>query len=269
MLRGGVIYFFWKITFIFYSKVRVWSILGYYVVMPYFLHTVPLSLNKPFILEGDEAHHLIITKRARAGEIVTIQDPEHKRFSCKIVSISKKSCELLPQEKLTPPPEPKLRITIYQALTSEQALDFIITKATELGASKICFFQADLSPHSIKGKEEKKLERWNKIALEAAKQSMRLTPPKIMLAHTLSEALSNVPPHEVAFFLDINSGSTCTLPSKAETVSLFVGPEGGWSQAERTLSADLTTLQLGPRILKAETAALAGITILQHQLGDM
>ena len=237
--------------------------------MPYFLHNAPLSLDKPFLLEGDEAHHLTITKRARLGEVVIIQDPKHNRFSCEIVSINKKSSELLPKQRLTPPLEPVFRLTLCQALVSEQALDFIITKATELGVSKIYFFQADLSPHSIKGKEDKKLERWNKIALEAAKQSMRLLPPKIALTKDLADTLSSVESSEIRLFLDVSVQKKPNIENKAGSASLFVGPEGGWSNKERTLAATIPAFQLGPRILKAETAALTGIAILQHQLGDM
>lgn len=240
--------------------------------MPYFISDTELSKNKEFSLNPEEARHIIVSKRAQNKERIIVQDPNENRFLCEIVSINKKNLVLKALSPITPPKEPDIKITLCQAYISEQNLDFILAKATELGATEIAIFQAEFSPNNLKEKSEKKLTRWQKITAEAAKQSERIRPPKITIHKDLLTTLEYTNKIGKRIFLDTLKTASSASNNEIKQFALFVGPEGGFSEKERKLAKNTNNLQgvsLGERILKAETAAIAGLTLLQYNYGDL
>lgn len=236
--------------------------------MPYFISETPLKVGQLFEVSGPEAHHLLLSKRAKVGEVVLIQDTKLNRFNCKLVKAGKKTAELEVLSKTDVPKESAPRITICQALISEQAIDTLLTKATELGAYEIVIFKADHSPNSL---QPQKQERWQKISLESAKQSERLLPSKITIMNNLDEVLDYTNKTQNRLFLNPQNSSTSLTKTKPFETAVLIGPEGGWSDKEiqNSINKHLTQISLGSRILKAETASISALAILQATFGNL
>ncbi len=229
--------------------------------MSYFLTTESLALNAPTTLEGDEAKHLLLSRRIKVGEEIEMQDSQNKRFLCIVEKINKKSLAFTPIKKLNTPAEYSTNIILCQALIAEQALDIIIQKSTELGVHEIVIFTADHSPRAAR---PEKMRRWEKIAKEAAKQCGRAKATQIAFG-SLTDILTPTIPSKI-FYLSQHAARTLAdsrTPFSAEkNITILVGPEGGWSDAEQKILAtsEATGLLLSPFTLRAETAAIAAIS---------
>ncbi len=254
--------------------------------MSYFLSNAPLIASKIFELTGDEARHLLLSRRIKIGEIIEIQDINAKKFECQIISISKKSLTIKPLREITPPAEPPLEITIFQALIKEQPLDFIIQKATEIGVARLSLFDSKNSVgrfKNIKGK----LERWKKIGIEAAKQSGRVKPIETQYIGGAEELIKETKELEKIFLLEpppkadqplaeeeIFSSfyKTWTRSVQVGSIGILVGPEGGFTEdeiIEFSKIKNLIPIRMGPRTLRAETAAITSSAVIQSIWGDM
>ena len=243
--------------------------------MSYFLFSGVIQISCSITIKGDEANHILKSRRIQVGEVIQIQDQKSLRYEARVENITHKSLTLLPLKNLIMPPESPLRIHLYQALLKEKALDTIIQKCTELGVYSICFFQSCYSQRLLaKTNLEKKRQRWCRIAVEACKQSGRAIPPDITFIVDLSKF------HQVSVESSIETIPTFYLESSGETVSLdgivqngneinlFVGPEGGWAPEELS-GLGFKSVHLGPRILRSETASIAAVSILQFLGGDL
>ncbi len=245
--------------------------------MSYFFTENQINLLEPFELKGEEAGHILLSRRMRLAEQLEIQDQNGKRYVCEITELQRKSLVLKPLFEAEIPEEPLVDLILYQSLVKEKALDFIIQKACELGTAKIILFQSQNSQKLPKSPElEKRLSRWNKIALEAAKQSGRLKPSEIGF---LDGVPVDLPPETTLVFDTVGtrkSLKSLELPVNESKVpdaatqkhlNLILGPEGGFKKGE--LPANYPAYHLGPRVLRADTAALAVISIVQFSFGDM
>lgn len=228
--------------------------------MSYFLATDLLQLNTVSILEGEEAKHLLLSRRIKVGEQIEVQDSNYARFLCTVQKINKKSLEFAPIKKLVTPQEHSTTIVLYQALVAEQALDTIIKKATELGAHGIVIFPAEYSPHSLR---PEKVARWKKIAQEAAKQCGRVRATTIAIdsfENILGTAITRQ-----TFYLSQHASETVVHSQKiiqrSKEIAILVGPEGGWSNLEqqRLASSTAQPLVLSQFVLRADTAAIAAL----------
>lgn len=240
--------------------------------MSYFLYNGEINPNQVIRLKDQEAQHLLKSRRIRIGEIIELQDSLHHRFLARIDTMSPRELTTTVLEKIQTPDESPLRINLYQALIKEKPMDFVLQKATELGASTINIFQSQRSQRLKKG-TEKQLLRWQKICLEACKQSGRTIPPPVRFFERLSDpglirALAKTD-HPIIRFEQFAEGETIyDLPEQTAEISILIGPEGGWHGNEICISAT-RSMNLGPRTLRAETAAIAAISILQYHFGDM
>ncbi|NQU63518.1 MAG: 16S rRNA (uracil(1498)-N(3))-methyltransferase [SAR324 cluster bacterium] len=241
----------------------------------YFLYSGVIQTGQDFTISGDEAGHILKSRRIQIGEAIHIQDQETLRYEVRVEKLANRSLTVFPLQKLKTPSESPLRIHLYQALVKEKALDTIIQKCTELGVCSICFFHSRYSQRiPAKAGLEKKKQRWLRIAVEACKQSGRVAPPAISFISDLSEF------HQVSVESSIETIPSFCLESSGETVSinniladkqelnLVVGPEGGWGPGDLKSQA-FQSVHLGPRILRSETAAIAAIAILQSLSGDL
>jgi 16S rRNA (uracil1498-N3)-methyltransferase len=132
--------------------------------MSYFITEGRLTVGAEALLEGPEAKHALLSRRMRTGELIEIQDQAGQRFSCQIKAVGKTELLCMVIKQVIAPNEYKTHVILCQALIAEQALDFVIQKATELGAYKVCIFQAEHSPRKL---QIDKHARWNRIAAEA------------------------------------------------------------------------------------------------------
>jgi 16S rRNA (uracil1498-N3)-methyltransferase len=200
---------------------------------------------------GADARHLARSLRARVGEEIELVDPAGTMLTVRLDVVTPDRVEGVIVRERPHHPEPAARITIAVANLPAAALELVLSRCTEAGAFAFCVFQADRSV--ARGA---KPERWQTICREAAMLAGRLRVPEVVAAASLQAVIASVE-HPVMLV----RGATARLADLAEPrdVTLLVGPEGGWSDRELGLAS--LHAGLGPRNLRADTAALAGLAI--------
>lgn len=223
--------------------------------------TISLSL--------DETRHLRDVLRLRTGEKVNVFDGAGREFWCVIETIAKKETILKIIKEISPSaPESVLDLTLAVALLKGEKFDLVIQKAVELGVTK--FVPVNTRRSDVKLKDtEKKLERWQKIALEAAKQSGRAKVMPIEMPKEFAEVIKSADGAKI-LFAERGGESFDAIHSNKKIIAL-VGSEGGWEDAEIE-SAKANGFQIitfGGRILRAETAVMTVAGLLQNHFGDL
>lgn len=228
------------------------------------------------VLEGEEAHHLLHVLRGKVGDQVTVIDGAGREALSEVVEASRKEARIkVIQQNQSPPPA--VEITLIQALPREQRMDLILQKATEFGIRRIVPVVSDNAVVRIKpGEDAGKRERWNKIALSAAKQSGSLWLPEIQPVTGLLDYLTAMPRYDVWLTCSLEAD---TLPLKQvietaranqpKSIAFLIGPEGDLSSREYAAArnAGARMVSLGPRVLRSETAALYVLGILHYEFG--
>jgi 16S rRNA (uracil1498-N3)-methyltransferase len=220
------------------------------------------------VLTGDEARHLARVLRAETGERYEISD-NHRAYVAEISEATPARVVFRILEAL-PTSDPPAHITLFAALIKFDRFEWIVEKATELGATQIVPVNAARSEKGLASAAQKRIERWRKIAREASRQSRRLRLPELMPPVPFSKAVVHQSPYR--YFLEEQPGAVPLLralpthPDRlaSDTVALLVGPEGGWTDAERALasSSGWQPVSLAANILRAETAALAALALI-------
>ncbi len=241
--------------------------------MTYFIHQGTIDPDQPFVMVGDEAKHILKLRRVKKKELLNIQDNTHKRYQVQVQSIGRRHINLIPKREVSVTPESFYKITLFQALTKEKAINNIIQKTTELGIAKIVLFHSAYSQCLNDEKAiDKKLARWNKIAVEACKQSDRTFPPKLVFMNDLNdhfgEKKSVLTDNPVLLMAPDGIPLSAIDMKPSYSCSIIIGPEGGWATNEMNTDI-ITKVSLGPRILRADTAAIVSTGILQFLCGDL
>ena len=211
------------------------------------------------IIEGADARHLARSLRARPGEEIEVIDPEGFMLTVRLDQVSVSRVEGTVVSQRPHQPEPQARITIAIANLPAPALELVLSRCTEAGAFAFVVFEADRSV----GRGEK-LERWNTIAREAAMLAGRLVIPEVSAASSADAAIGA---EDFPVMLQRDSPQRLADVTEPRDIALFIGPEGGWS--ERELNLGESSASLGPRNLRAETAALVGLAIALSVRGDL
>jgi 16S rRNA (uracil1498-N3)-methyltransferase len=202
----------------------------------------------------------------RKGEQFNLQGPDDKRFVVEVLNAGKKDVVIKVLKQIPTPPEPEINITLLQAMVNEKALDFILQKSTELGAREIVLFNsANVAAKLSIDQFNKKKDRWGRILWEAAKQCDRVRPPKLEFVDNVQPVLSE---YQKVVLLDPAGGKLKDLKiERLKDCAILIGPEGGFTEEEvdkfKSLS-NCVPVSLGPILLRAETAALAGLAVLQN-----
>ena len=226
------------------------------------------------VLRGEDAHHAGRVLRLRPGEAVTLCDGRGTDYDCTVETVEKDAVACRVLDSHPADTEPKQRLTLYMALPKGDKMEFIVQKAVELGASEIVPY---LSKNCVSrpDKTDKKVERWRKIAVEAAKQCGRGVLPAVHAVVPAAEAVRLAAQAETALFLYENEKQTGLRDALAggvgKTVSLMVGPEGGFAPEEAAAAKDagLVSVSLGTRILRCETAPVAALAAVLYAGGNM
>ena len=230
---------------------------------------------------GEDVKHIIKVLRIEAGEKVVLNDCQGTEYLAVISSTSKQEVEFEILEKLDVNNESPVKIHLYQGLPKAQKMDLIVQKGTELGITEFIPTITHRVDVKLKG-EFKKLDRLNRIALEAAKQSKRSIVPKVTEPIGFEEVLQKV--DELDLFLvpyeNANNFGIKTLINKLrneekinniKNIGIFVGPEGGIEEEEieqlKEKGAHIVTL--GKRILRTETAGFVATALIQYELSDL
>jgi 16S rRNA (uracil1498-N3)-methyltransferase len=212
-------------------------------------------------------------------EALTLVDSEGQFFRASLKVMKKSGGEALVYERMAGSTESPADITLLCAVLARQRMLVVIQKATELGATRIV---PVISERSVPrdGLEHEKAHAWPKQALRAARQCRRASLPEVREAIELASILEDecVTEADLCVYLDDRASSRRALDDAApgadravRRIVFAVGPEGGWSDEERDLleTRRALPLRLGGRVLRAETAVFAGLTLLQHAYGDM
>ncbi len=235
-------------------------------------HIIPLVRHRIFIdhlsphieVTGEEFHHSIRVVRARVGEEVEVFDRAGNAAKGIVESIERDSATIRMGEAL-PSRESKLAIHLAMAIIQLEKFELVLQKATELGVRTII----PLESERVELRRERyanKFERWEKIVFEAVKQSGRTLVPRIEPPTSFDEIVKRNGV-KVLFDADAEPG----VLNVVDEVTLLIGPEGGWSDDELRLARDQHCVfqRLGPRRLRAETAALSAVSVVASRFGDL
>lgn len=240
--------------------------------MPWFFTDREIDADK-YIIEGETARHMLKSLRMKQGEELTLVTPSGIQLDCVLALASNDTAEVDIISRKTCENEPDVKITLYQALPKGDKMDYIVQKCVELGISEIVpVISARCVSRPNEKSLRKKLLRWQKIALEAAQQSRRGIIPKIGAALSFRQAVEKSKENELnIFFYELGGESVAQiLTDKPKTIGFFIGSEGGFEEKEAQLAAEAgaKTATLGKRILRAETAPLAALSVIMYQTGN-
>jgi len=226
-------------------------------------------------LSGDEARHARDVLRLGQGDEVFVFDGEGREYRSIIADIAPRSMTLNVVEETQPAkPESPLDLTLAVALLKGEKFDLVVQKATELGVTKLVPLITTRADVRIREPQDaaRKVDRWLRIALEAAKQCGRARLMQVNAPTNLDEFFRSITDVRLkVMFTERDGGSLDVAKADFKSVIAMVGSEGGWTGEEITQARahDWKLVTLGGRTLRAETAAIAAATLLQHRFGDL
>jgi 16S rRNA (uracil1498-N3)-methyltransferase len=230
---------------------------------------LPITPDSIVELPADVIRHLSTVLRQQQGSRFELFDGKGSIALC-ILEPGGKNARI---EKISQLAPPRLEIELLQGLAKGEKLEMILQKGTELGLSRFVLTSSERTMVKISAsKKSSRAERWQKIVHEACRQCGQPFAPEIKICDNLNTALKGA---EGELKLMLWEEASVPLPQllpeqPPSSISLLVGPEGGFSAAEATQAqaAGFQTVRLGPRILRTETAGLAILSILQYVYGD-
>jgi 16S rRNA (uracil1498-N3)-methyltransferase len=242
-------------------------------------HALPSAFNfetKTVTLAAGEARHLRDVLRLKTNDEVYVFDGAGREFRCTVADTRRDfatlriDCEAEPAK-----PESHLALTLCVALLKGEKFDLVVQKATELGVSRIIPLITRYADIHLRDEADasKRVARWQRIALEAAKQSGRAFVPDVNGPVSFGSFVQGTKDAELCLmFSERGGGGLEVLAGRApRSVTALIGSEGGWSdeEIEQARSEDVHVVTLGGRILRAETAAITVAALLQHFFGDL
>ena len=251
-------------------------------------------------LQGPLVHQIRDVLRLTPGDAIVVLDDSGWEYEVQLNTVEQEQAIGQIRNKVLGHTEPRAKITLYQSLLKGDKFEWVLQKGTELGLVEIVPIVSD---HCVIGSvddvSKAKLERWQRIVLEAAEQSRRARLPRLQTPLLFSQACERARRADLALLswegertrslrsmlaeydsLPITvRGKTSSMPAiagrqggrKPFSISVFIGPEGGFTarEVDQARRYGLAPVSLGPRILRAETAALAAVTMILYQLEDL
>lgn len=243
--------------------------------MPRFYVDCCSAFESTIEITGEDVNHIKNVLRLKPGDKITISDNAGTDYECVIQSINSDKVIAGIEDMKRNASELDTRIVLFQGMPKSDKLEFIIQKAVELGVSEIVPVMTQRTVVKLDAKKEaKRLERYNSIALAAAKQSGRGIIPVVSSFMTFSKAVEysrslsmNIIPYENAKGIEHSRRVIADITGK-DSLGIFIGPEGGFaeSEVELAVSAGASCITLGNRILRTETAGLAALSIIMFNI---
>ena len=236
-------------------------------------HAPPGAFNDQTVTLGtDEARHLRDVLRLKAGDEVYVFDGRGREFRCRLVKTTRDAAELSIEAEVEPAkPESQLQVNLCVALLKGEKFDLVVQKATELGVRRVTPLITRYADIHLRDESDaaKRVSRWQRIALEAAKQSGRAFVPEI----STPVAFDSVTAEGLGVMFSERGGEALKslIEHAPSHVTALVGSEGGWSdeEIESARARNFHVITLGGRVLRAETAAITVAVLLQHLFGDL
>ncbi|MDR6982449.1 16S rRNA (uracil1498-N3)-methyltransferase [Rheinheimera pacifica] len=239
--------------------------------IPRIYHHGAIVLNHEFALDDDAANHVGRVLRMPVGSELMLFNGDGFNYSARISNSDKKRVQIIATTQQDNPVESPLKIHLGQGISRGDRMDFAIQKAVELGVTEITPLFTERCGVKLDGERlAKRNEQWQKIAISACEQSGRSVVPTVHPAIALDTWLRQST-KELKLTLHPWAKDTIKTLIPNHNIRLVIGPEGGFSEQEmaQTTAAGFSGIQLGPRVLRTETAALTAISALQLQFGDL
>lgn len=227
------------------------------------------SVSDTTVIEGDEFRHAVQVLRIREQEEIILCNNSGTEYLAKVIAINKKDLIASVFDKRESDKEPKSKLMLIAGYLKGDKTELIVQKATELGVNEIVVFSSQFSSAYI---NDNKLERLNKVAVEASKQCGRAIVPKVTYAENFTKALEcGKSFNNKLFACEFAKKGDVDFRSLSGDTTIVVGSEGGFSKEEyeTALSQGYKTVYLGKRILRAETACIALCAIIMQSLGEL
>lgn len=234
---------------------------------------LPLHPGQELDLPEDIANHLVRVMRLASGDGCILFNGDGHDYRAQLVEVGKRNARVRIEAAIAVANESPLRITLLQGIARGEKMDLILQKSTELGVAALVPVNSERSEVRLQGERaSKRLAHWNSVVASACGQSGRAVIPPVSAPANLAQACTELPADSLRLCLDPRGQWRLdTLPTVgAGGIVVAIGPEGGWSPRDLQILAEagFSGLQLGPRVLRTETAGLAALAALQARLGD-
>ena len=232
-------------------------------------------------LTAEEARHLRDVLRLKQGDEAFIFDGEGREYRCRVAEAVRDGARLdISEEVLAARPESSLNLALGVALLKSEKFDMVVQKTTELGVQRVVPVLTKFADVRFKEAAEgaRRVVRWKRIALEAAKQSGRARVPEISAPTAFASLVEGVPAEDAEYRLMFSERAGRGLKETIaqwqnwpRALTALVGPEGGWADEElaQASASGWSVITLGGRTLRAETAAITITALLEHLFGDL
>lgn len=245
--------------------------------MPRFFVSPEQINNASVYISGPDVNHIRRVLRLGPGDNLTILDGCGRAYEAVIEKTCREQVVCTIRKEVPAGAALPIKVTLVQGIPKAGKMDLIIQKGTELGVSRVMPLICQRSVVKLEGdKPAKKLKRWRRVALEAAKQCRRPDVPEVSEPSDWDRVLADMPPGAAAFmpWEEENTDSLKSFlweSSAKEEIYVFIGSEGGFTFAEvkRARERGVRPVTLGPRILRTETAGLAVLSIILYHWGDL
>lgn len=232
-----------------------------------------LDFKNAHFIDGDDASHIAKSLRMRVGEELTVCDTVGTDYKCKISQISQCRVDFDIIDSFPTVSEPTIKVTLFQCMPKSDKMDNVVKQSVELGVTEITpvISSRCVSVPDVKS-ALKKVERWQRIANEAAGQSGRGILPKVNGVISFNQMLSSFNQFDKVLMFYENGGvSVSSTETKSGSCAIIIGSEGGFSPEEAQAAKEngATICTLGKRILRTETAPLAALSAIMTLSGNM
>ena len=233
------------------------------------------------VLQGDVAHQISAVLRMREGDTIVVLDDSGWEFEARLTQVGRTEATGEILERRPAGAELRVRLTLFQSLLKRDNLEWVLQKCTEIG---VAAFVPVVSQRTIVSRpqdvSDSKIRRWRRIVVEAAEQSRRARLPVVHPVVRFEQAVAGMGGFDLSLIPweeEKDAGLRATLAAaKGEqrgplSVALFVGPEGGFAGDEVALATahGARPVTLGPRILRAETAAVVAVSLILYECGEL
>jgi 16S rRNA (uracil1498-N3)-methyltransferase len=210
--------------------------------------------------------------RLRDGDSLTLFDGRGGEYGARISGLRKDSVQVDVLEHREAERESALNLTLAQGISRGERMDWVMQKATELGVTRIIPVITERTMVKLDERQsEKKLQHWRGIAIAACEQCGRNRVPEVAAPIAYYDVIRAIEPGATRILLSPAGTLRASELPRSHHIAMLIGPEGGLSENEQdaAVAAGFQQVRMGPRVLRTETAAIAALTVLQHDFGDI